>query len=157
MNFITPGFFSCSKESVPVKMILHWKHHLTSRYQEISIHRTKKAFQNNKIGCILPMIIWSKFRFGKYRDEDHREDASHFGSLWQQIEEQDFFFLKTLPENSSNDKLHWKPRLIWNLKMLKITKNYEQGTQKFWVRTVQFVDQPVLARLHLNYRPSLFT
>ena len=24
------------------------------------------------------MVIWSEFRMGKYRDDDHREDAPHF-------------------------------------------------------------------------------
>ena len=24
------------------------------------------------------MVIWSKFRLGEYRDDDHREDAHHF-------------------------------------------------------------------------------
>ena len=24
------------------------------------------------------MIIWSEFRMGQYRDDDHREDAPHF-------------------------------------------------------------------------------
>ena len=32
----------------------------------------------NKVGCILSMVICSEFRLGKYRDGDHREDASHF-------------------------------------------------------------------------------
>ena len=94
----------------------------------MSIHRTKKAFQNNKIGCILPMIIWSKFRLGKYRDEDHREDASHFGSLWQQIEEQDIFFWKL------SLRIHQMTNCIESLvwyEILKCSKNlnYEQGTQ----------------------------
>ena len=42
--------------------------------------------------------------------------------------------LKTPPENSLNDKLHWTPRLIWNLKMLKMKKNISKD---LW--TVQFV------------------
>ena len=31
-----------------------------------------------KVGPIFPMVIWSEFRLGKYRDDDHREDAPHF-------------------------------------------------------------------------------
>ena len=34
-----------------------------------------------KEGCVYPMVIWSEFRLGKYRDDDHREDAPHFSSL----------------------------------------------------------------------------
>ena len=26
------------------------------------------------------MVIWSEFRMGQYRDDDHREDAPHFRS-----------------------------------------------------------------------------
>ena len=32
----------------------------------------------NKVGCILSMVICSEFRLGKYRDDDHREEAPHF-------------------------------------------------------------------------------
>ena len=32
----------------------------------------------HKVGCIFPMVISSEFRMGQYRDDDHREDASHF-------------------------------------------------------------------------------
>ena len=31
-----------------------------------------------KVGPVFPMVIWSEFRLGKYRDDDHREDAPHF-------------------------------------------------------------------------------
>ena len=31
-----------------------------------------------KVGCVLPMVIWSKFRMGQYRDDNHREEASKF-------------------------------------------------------------------------------
>ena len=31
-----------------------------------------------KVGCVIPMVIWSELRLGKYRDDDHREDAPHF-------------------------------------------------------------------------------
>ena len=32
----------------------------------------------NKVGCVLPMVIWSEFRLWQYRDDDHGEYASHF-------------------------------------------------------------------------------
>ena len=38
----------------------------------------KSGRLSTKVGCILPMVIWSEFRLGKYRDDNHREDASHF-------------------------------------------------------------------------------
>ena len=31
-----------------------------------------------KVGRVFPMVIWSEFRLGEYRDDDHREDAPHF-------------------------------------------------------------------------------
>ena len=34
--------------------------------------------QNNKVGCVVSMVIWSEFRMGQYRDDDHREHAAHF-------------------------------------------------------------------------------
>ena len=42
-----------------------------------------ELFENKgtKIGCIFPMVISSGFRMGQYRDDDHREDASHFHIL----------------------------------------------------------------------------
>ena len=32
----------------------------------------------HKLGCVFPMVIWPEFRMGRYRDDDHREDAPHF-------------------------------------------------------------------------------
>ena len=32
----------------------------------------------SKEGCVFPMVIWSEFRMGMSRDDDYREDASHF-------------------------------------------------------------------------------
>ena len=32
----------------------------------------------SKVGCVYPMVNWSEFRMGQYRDNDHREDTSHF-------------------------------------------------------------------------------
>ena len=31
-----------------------------------------------KVECVFPMVIWSEFRLGQYRVDDHREDAPHF-------------------------------------------------------------------------------
>ena len=31
-----------------------------------------------KVECVFPMIIWPEFRMGQYRDDDHREQATHF-------------------------------------------------------------------------------
>ena len=35
----------------------------------------------SKVGCVSPMVIWSEFHIGQYKDGDHLEDASHFISL----------------------------------------------------------------------------
>ena len=34
----------------------------------------------SKVGCVLPMVIWSELRMMQYRASDHREDATHFSS-----------------------------------------------------------------------------
>ena len=31
-----------------------------------------------KVGRVFPMVIWSEFRLGEYRNDDHRENAPHF-------------------------------------------------------------------------------
>ena len=31
-----------------------------------------------KVGRVFPMVIWSEFRLGKNRDDDHRKDAPYF-------------------------------------------------------------------------------
>ena len=31
-----------------------------------------------KVGRVFPVVIWSEFRWRKYRVDDHREDAPHF-------------------------------------------------------------------------------
>ena len=34
--------------------------------------------RDGKVECFYQMVIWSEFRMGQYRDDDHREDAFHF-------------------------------------------------------------------------------
>ena len=43
------------------------------------------------------MVIWSEFRLGKYRDDDHQEDASHLNS------------------NISIDDVNWRASVRWPL------------------------------------------
>ena len=38
---------------------------------------------------MFPVIIWSEFRLGKYRDDNHREDAPHFTSKYLKDEKLD--------------------------------------------------------------------
>ena len=38
----------------------------------------KETFYLDKVGCIFSMVIWSEFRVGQYRDDDHLEDAPQF-------------------------------------------------------------------------------
>ena len=38
-------------------------------------HRVQPLF---KLECVLTMVIWSEFRIGQYRDDDHWEDAPQF-------------------------------------------------------------------------------
>ena len=32
----------------------------------------------NKVGCVLPTVIWPEFRLGQHSDHTHREHAPHF-------------------------------------------------------------------------------
>ena len=45
-------------------------------------HKEKLRIQlkniRGKVGCVFPMVIWSEFRMGQYRDDETREDALHF-------------------------------------------------------------------------------
>ena len=36
---------------------------------------------DDKVGCVLLMVIWSEKRMGRYRDSDYREHAPHFTIL----------------------------------------------------------------------------
>ena len=31
-----------------------------------------------QVGCVFSKVIWSEFRMGKYRDDEHRENAPDF-------------------------------------------------------------------------------
>ena len=44
---------------------------------EGSIWRPRRWIKS-KVRCVFPMVIWSEFRMGQKRDEDHRKDAPHF-------------------------------------------------------------------------------
>ena len=44
------------------------------------------------------MVIWSEFRLGKYRDDDHQEDASHLNS------------------NISIDDVNWSASVRWPIR-----------------------------------------
>ena len=37
-----------------------------------------KMIGSCKVGRVFPVVIWSEFRMGKYRDDDHREYAPYF-------------------------------------------------------------------------------
>ena len=39
--------------------------------------KKNSKFSKYKVRCF-PMVIWSEFRMGQYRDDDHREDALQF-------------------------------------------------------------------------------
>ena len=49
----------------------YYKNHLAKRLLKQKVFR-------NKVGCVFLMVIWSEFRMGQYRHDDHREDAPHF-------------------------------------------------------------------------------
>ena len=54
-----------------------------------------------KVECVFPEVIWSEFRLGQYRDDDHREGASYFNTISTintcQILTNQITFLKLFP------------------------------------------------------------
>ena len=50
-------------------------------YQIQQFSQLEMFHSTNKVGRVFPMVIWSEFRLGKYRDDDHREDAAHFSMI----------------------------------------------------------------------------
>ena len=46
-----------------------------------SLQNKHKSISVNKVGCVFSLVISSEFRMGKYREDDHREDALHFTKL----------------------------------------------------------------------------
>ena len=55
------------------------------------------------------MVIWSKFRSGKYRDDDHREDASHFirPLLWLILWVSYIYFKTMRCSSTGHGKFSW--------------------------------------------------
>ena len=33
------------------------------------------------MGCIFPMVIWSEFHIGQFKDDDYRKDSPHFNNF----------------------------------------------------------------------------
>ena len=63
------------------------------------------------------MVIWSEFRLGKYRDDDHREDTPHFikggaSSRWPSIRPR----VKFVQNDNWEDAPHFNIIIsIWDL------------------------------------------
>ena len=38
-----------------------------------------------KVGGVFLVVIWSEFRMGQDRDDDHREDAPHFTNFYSVV------------------------------------------------------------------------
>ena len=49
-------------------------------YYRIDVNLSMGYLVENKVECVLPMVISSEFRIGQNRDDDHREDEPHFTS-----------------------------------------------------------------------------
>jgi len=52
------GWFNFNKSAKPENYLYHKNHF--------------------EVLCVSPMVIWPEFRMGKWRDDDHKEDAHHF-------------------------------------------------------------------------------
>ena len=48
------------------------------RFQKIALSFSVHFLSMNKVGCVYPMVIWSKFCMRQNRDDYHREDILHF-------------------------------------------------------------------------------
>ena len=89
---------------------------LTRSHREISgstlILTGETPFWMNNLGCVFPMVIWSEFLIGQYRDDYPWEDATHFtdglgysaGRILQLIE-----IIKPSPDKSHSD-WHFNPK-----------------------------------------------
>ena len=53
-----------------------WSDHVKGTVQLYATNSTLVGL--SKVGCIFPIVIWSEFRMGQYRDDYHREDALFF-------------------------------------------------------------------------------
>ena len=52
-----------------------------------------------KVGCVFLMVIWSDFRIGQNRDDDHKEDTPHFiGSAGSIQDDPRYVFLFKCPK-----------------------------------------------------------
>ena len=51
-------------------------------YNNLSKQLLRELFIQNKVGRVFPVVIWSEFRLGQYRDDDHRDEASHFNIIF---------------------------------------------------------------------------
>jgi len=41
----------------------------------------RRTFIIQTVGCVFPMVIWSEFRMGKCRNNDHKDDVPYF-TVW---------------------------------------------------------------------------
>ena len=82
-----------------------------------------------EVGHVFPVVIWSEFRLGKYRDNDYREDAPHFTAT---------FFLESslshsrqnpMIQNSFIHILKWSFYLRY-LKQFKNWNNIQSNTKE---------------------------
>ena len=47
-------------------------------FSGLGLGKNKRTFEQDKVGCIFLMVIWSEFRVGQCRDGDYREDTLYF-------------------------------------------------------------------------------
>ena len=69
----------CPSKILPIKSakLVEFSKKLPGKISRIIIG----DFIPGKVGCVFVMVIWSEFRMEQYRDDDHREYATHFNFL----------------------------------------------------------------------------
>ena len=66
------------EKRTPEDMAAHIANYVVYKAEPVSTHSKMSQVQtqfNNKVGCVFTMVIWSEFRMGQNRDNDHREEA----------------------------------------------------------------------------------
>ena len=52
-------------------------------FEQIMEEKNGKPLKgSHKRGCMFSIVIWSEFRKGQYRDDDHEKEGPHFNTHW---------------------------------------------------------------------------
>ena len=86
-----------------------------------------------KVGRVNPIVIWSKFRMGQYRDDDHQEHAPRFSSFCTRSFLK-FFDIKKTSKSQNQPKSNLSRQLSTNTKKKspKIDLKWNWNGERKW-------------------------